>query len=188
MGLILIGILNALLLPFRFRVAFSAMTPLLNPPSLVLLAALAALVYLALKPWDERWPLIAVPPRVFWGITFGLAAFGVLNIEIASAFAVRGSPFSMLTRGSLSMQLAYSIGWLIFAIGLLVVGINWNSVRVRWTAIAAIVVTAVKIFIRDLWSLGQLYRVGSLLGLAVVLILVSFLYQRFLSEGTKNET
>ncbi|MFH0726791.1 MAG: DUF2339 domain-containing protein [Pseudomonadota bacterium] len=187
MGLILIGVSIALSLPFRFRAAFAAMTPLLNPPSLVFLAALAALVYLTLKHWDERWPLAGTNPRVFWGIPLALAAFGVLNIEIASAFAVKGRPFSMLTHGSLSMQLAYSIGWLLFAIGLLVVGIKWSSVRVRWTAIAAIVITAVKIFIRDLWSLGQLYRVGSLLGLAVVLILVSFLYQRFLSEGKKNE-
>lgn len=34
----------------------------------------------------------------------------------------------------------------------------------------------------DLWKLGQLYRVASLIGLAVVLILVSFLYQRFLTD------
>ena len=67
------------------------------------------------------------------------------------------------------------------------VGIQWDTVQVRWAAISAIVITAVKIFIRDLWHLGQLYRVGSLFGLAVVLILVSFLYQRFLSEGKKNE-
>ena len=71
---------------------------------------------------------------------------------------------------------------------LLAVGIKWETVQVRWAAIAAIVITALKVFIRDLWHLGQLYRVGSLFGLAVVLILVSFLYQRFLSEGKKNET
>jgi uncharacterized membrane protein len=41
--------------------------------------------------------------------------------------------------------------------------------------------TLLKLFLHDLWSLGGLYRVGSLIGLAVVLILVSFIYQRFLS-------
>jgi len=34
---------------------------------------------------------------------------------------------------------------------------------------------------RDLWRLGQLYRVASFVGLAAVLILVSFLYQRFMT-------
>ena len=163
------------------------MTPLLNPPSLVFLLCLVGLTWLTLKPWDPRWPLQeVVAPRVFWGIALALAVFCVLNIEIASVFADRGRPFGMLTHGSLAMQLAYSIGWLIYAIGLLVVGIKWENVQVRWAAIAAIVITAFKIFIRDLWHLGQLYRVGSLAGLAVVLILVSILYQRFLSEGKKD--
>ena len=180
-------LLKALALPFRFRAAFAAMTPLFNAPSLVYLLCLAGLAWLTLKPWDRRWPLGQISPRVFWGTTLAVCAFCVLNIEIASVFADRGRPFSMLTHGSLAMQLAYSIGWLIFAIGLLVTGIKWETVQVRWAAIGAIVITAFKVFIRDLWHLGQLYRVGSLFGLAVVLILVSFLYQRFLSEEKKNE-
>ncbi len=187
MGLIVIGLLKALALPFRFKAAFAAMTPLLNPPSLVFLFCLVCLAYLTLKHWDKIWPMQRISPRVFWGTTLAIAAFSVLNIEIASAFAIKGRTFSMLTHGSLAMQLAYSIGWLLFAIGLLVVGIKWDTVQVRWAAIAAIVLTAFKIFIHDLWHLGQLYRVGSLFGLAVVLILVSFLYQRYLSEGNKNE-
>jgi uncharacterized membrane protein len=186
-GLILIGTLKALALPFRFRAAFGAMTPVLNLPSLVFGLCLASLLYLTLRRWDERWPLPRVNPRLLWGISLAAGAFCVLNIEIAGAFAIKGRAFSMLTHGSLSMQLAYSIGWLLFAIVLLGVGIRWDTQGVRWAAIVAIVITAFKIFIRDLWSLGQLYRVGSLFGLAVVLILVSFLYQRFLSEGKKKD-
>lgn len=188
MGLILLGVLKALALPFRFRVDFGAMTPIANSPTLILLFCLVSLTYLTLKTGDQRWPLEDISPRAFWGTALAIAAFGVLNIEIASAFAIKGRPFSMLTHGSLAMQLAYSIGWLLFAIGLLLVGIKWDTVKVRWAAIFAIVITAFKIFILDLWHLGQLYRVGSLFGLAVVLILVSFLYQRFLSEAKKNET
>ncbi len=37
---------------------------------------------------------------------------------------------------------------------------------------------AFKIFFMDLWWLGQFYRVASFIGLAAVLILVSFLYQK----------
>ncbi|MFC1884668.1 DUF2339 domain-containing protein [Thermodesulfobacteriota bacterium] len=185
--LIIVGLLKAMILPFSFRVAFAQMTPLLNPPSFVYLFCLAALIYLTMRKWDQRWPMLMVVPRVFWGVVLAIFTFVVLNIEIASVFAIKGRPFSMMTHGSLAMQLAYSIGWLLFAIGLLVVGIRWNVVKVRWAAILAIVATACKIFILDVRSLGQLYRVGSLLGLAVVLILVSFLYQRFLSEGKKDE-
>jgi hypothetical protein len=40
-------------------------------------------------------------------------------------------------------------------------------------------VTLLKLFLADLWQLGGLYRVGSLIGLAIVLMVVSFAYQRF---------
>ena len=187
-GLVLLvaGLVRAVALPFGFRAAFGQMAPLLNAPTLVYLVALAVLVFLTLRMWDERWPLAGVGPRPFWGLALALFAFAVLNIEIAAVFAGAGRPFSMAPHGSLAMQLAYSIGWLLYAIGLLVVGIRWQSKAVRWAAILAIVVTACKIFLLDVSSLGQLYRVGSLFGLAVVLILVSFLYQRFLSEGKKD--
>ena len=40
-----------------------------------------------------------------------------------------------------------------------------------------------KLFLHDLWRLGGLSRVGSLVGLAVVLLVVSVIYQRFLASG-----
>jgi uncharacterized membrane protein len=40
-------------------------------------------------------------------------------------------------------------------------------------------VTIAKVFLHDVGELGDLYRVASLLGLAVSLILVSLAYQRF---------
>jgi uncharacterized membrane protein len=46
--------------------------------------------------------------------------------------------------------------------------------------------TLLKLFLHDLWRLGGLYRIGSLIGLAVVLILVSFIYQRFLAGDIKK--
>jgi uncharacterized membrane protein len=187
-GLLLIvaGLLRTVALPFAFRAAFGQMPPLLNAPTLVFGLGLAAGVYLTLREWDNRWPLNRVGPQLFWGLTLALFAFAVLNIEIAAVFAGAGRPFSMAPHGSLAMQLAYSIGWLLYAIGLLAVGIRWQLKAVRWAAILAMVLTACKIFLLDVSSLGQLYRVGSLFGLAVVLILVSFLYQRFLSEGKKH--
>lgn len=73
------------------------------------------------------------------------------------------------------------LSWLLYSIGLLVVGIKWDTSKVRWAALILMVGTAFKIFFMDLWRLGQLYRVASFIGLAAVLILVSFLYQRFLT-------
>jgi hypothetical protein len=185
--LIFLGITKTIIFPFRFRIEFGDMLPVLNIPSLLFLFLIAVLVYLTVRIWKQPWPISQFSPKPFWGVILAVVTFIILNIEIASACAIKGSPFSMLSHGSLSMQFAYSIGWLVFSIGLMTVGIKWDIVKVRWAAIILLVVTSIKIFILDVWRLGQLYRVGSFVGLAVVLIMVSFLYQRYLSEGKKDE-
>ena len=52
-------------------------------------------------------------------------------------------------------------------------------VRPRAAALVVLLMTIGKVFLHDLWDLGALYRVGSILGLAVALLAVSFLTQRF---------
>jgi hypothetical protein len=186
-ALIGLGILKTILFPFRFRAEFGDMIPIINIPSLLFLFLISSLIYLTLRTWKQPWPFPQLPSRPFWGIVLAIVTFIILNIEIAGAFAIKGRAFSMLSHGSLSMQLAYSIGWLVFSIGLMVVGIKWDTIKVRWAAIILLVITALKIFALDLWKLGNWYRVGAFFGLAVVLIMISFLYQRFLSEGKNNE-
>ncbi len=182
LGLILFGLIKVVILPFRFKVEFSSITPILNTPTLVYMIILAVMTVLALKKTDKNWPLPSLNRPVFWSVLLAVMTFFVMNIQIASAFGAQGRHFSLLTHGSLAHQLGYSLSWLVFASGLLVVGIKLAQVRVRWAALILLVITSLKIFLMDLWKLGQLYRVASLVGLAVVLILVSFLYQRFLTD------
>ena len=49
----------------------------------------------------------------------------------------------------------------------------------RWLSLGLMVITLGKVFLHDLGELEDLYRVGSLVGLAVSLIIVSLVYQRF---------
>jgi len=44
----------------------------------------------------------------------------------------------------------------------------------------------VKLFFHDLSQLDQLYRIGAFIVVAVIAILASFLYQRFLAATEKN--
>ena len=180
---ILAGLTKGLLLPLRFSEAFGAMMPVVNIPTLLYVALLALFTFLTIKSWPTPWPLDQkIDPKPFWGVTLALTAFAVLNIEIASIFATEGQNFSFATHGNLPKQLAYSLSWMIFSIGLLAVGVRWKAPKVRWAAIVLLGLTSLKIFTQDLWSLGQLYRVGSFVGLAFVMILVSIIYQKFLSD------
>ena len=53
----------------------------------------------------------------------------------------------------------------------------------RWLSLGLLVVTLGKVFLHDLGELEDLYRVASLVGLAVSLIIVSLVYQRFVFRG-----
>ncbi len=106
--------------------------------------------------------------------------FLLVNIEIADYFST-GSTLTFRFTGSFAMDVAYSLAWGAFALGLLIVGIRTGHKAARLSSLALFAATIGKVFLHDLWRLGQLYRVGSIFVLAVLLILVSFLYQRFIA-------
>jgi uncharacterized membrane protein len=62
---------------------------------------------------------------------------------------------------------------------MLVTGLLLHSRPARVAAIILLLVTVLKCFLHDLARLGGLYRVGSLLGLTVSLLLVGVLLQKF---------
>jgi uncharacterized membrane protein len=51
---------------------------------------------------------------------------------------------------------------------------------VRYAGVALLLVTLGKLFLHDLGNLSQLYRIGAFIGVAIILIVASFVYQRFL--------
>jgi uncharacterized membrane protein len=125
-------------------------------------------------------------PPVLRGLGTVLA-FLLMNIEIADKFS-KGSFIAFEFSGSFERDLAYSLAWAAFAFILLVVGIQRRAAAARYAGIGLLSVTVLKLFFHDLWRLGGLYRIGSLFGLAVVLILVSVLYQRFMAGDPGKKT
>ncbi|HTO02962.1 MAG TPA: DUF2339 domain-containing protein, partial [Opitutus sp.] len=130
-----------------------------------------------LAPPRNRVLGINVPPLLN---ALGLIlAFLLLNIEIADYFTTAGAVLTFQFGGNFARDMAYTIGWALFALALLGVGI-WKSARAaRYAALALLGVTLLKLFFHDLDQLDQLYRVGALVVVAAVAILASFLYQRF---------
>jgi hypothetical protein len=111
-------------------------------------------------------------------------AFFLMNIDIADCFS-KGTVIEFQFSGSFARDMAYSLGWAVFAFVLLAAGIQSQSRAARYAGMGLLSATLVKLFLHDLWSLGGLYRVGSLIGLALVLFPVSLLYQRFLAKDRK---
>lgn len=146
----------------------------------LVIAALFAGAKLLKKPHHTVYGEDARP----WLLTMGaVLAFFLLNIEIADFFAEPGQP-KLIFRfsGNFARDLSYTIGWGLFAFGLMLIGLLKEVKECRWAAIALLGVTLLKLFFHDLSALNQLYRVAALVGIAVIAILVSFLYQKFLRE------
>src|SRR5213079_3152152 len=76
--------------------------------------------------------------------------------------------------------MTYSIAWALYAFALLLVGMRKHTRWVRYSGVALLVITLAKLFLHDLSSLNQLYRIGAFIGVAIILIVASFVYQRFL--------
>ena len=114
-------------------------------------------------------------------------AFLLLNIEIADFFSQPGSTLTFEFSGNFARDMTYSIAWALFALVLLVIGI-WRKIPgARYSAIGLLGVTILKLFFHDLARLNQLYRVGALIGVAVIAFLASLAYQRFFATIAKKD-
>lgn len=120
--------------------------------------------------------------RGFFAAAGTIELFVLMNAEIADYYA-RGAA------SSLARDLTYTICWAAFALVMLVAGIALHARAARVAALGLLLVTILKCFLHDLASLGGLYRVASLFGLAVSLVLVGLLLQKFVimkSAGSRT--
>jgi uncharacterized membrane protein len=114
-------------------------------------------------------------------------AFFIVNIEIADYFSTPGvAALTFQFSGNFARDMSYSIAWGLFALLLLIVGIRKRAAATRYAGLALLGITVVKLFFHDLSQLDQLYRIGAFIAVAVIAILASFLYQRFLAAASKN--
>jgi uncharacterized membrane protein len=149
---------------------------------LVPAAAMFAVPYLleASSVWTRRF-------RNACSVGGTILLFLLLNIEIADFYS-EGAGLTFDFDAGLAQDLTYTIGWALFAIALLVAGLVKELRAARIASLALLVVAIAKCFLHDLMRLGGLYRVGSLVGLAVSLAVVALLLQRFVFREKKEAT
>ena len=109
------------------------------------------------------------------GVAVNIYALAALSLEAWDLFA------RMRTLGierGLAQQLALSVVWTVYATVLILAGVKRRVAALRWQALALFGLVAGKVFLFDLSFLERFYRILSFLLLGLVLLLVSFLYQR----------
>ncbi len=128
--------------------------------------------------WERR----LVGERAAGAIACSLAAILVvfvwINLTIFDAFSA-GERLQISIDRLGARDLTMSLAWIAYAVVLLALGMARHSRGLRWISLGFLVLAIAKVFLYDLGELEDFYRVASLLGLAVSLILVSLAYQRF---------
>ena len=141
-----------------------------------------------LLEWEE--PIYALAWYPLGAISCSLAAtlvvFVWINLTIFDFFST-GSQLTISLEHMAARDLTLSLAWAVYALLLLGIGVSRNSVGLRWVSLGFLVLTIGKVFLHDLGELEDLYRVGSLVGLAFSLIAVSLAYQRFVFRKSSSE-
>jgi uncharacterized membrane protein len=75
-------------------------------------------------------------------------------------------------------SLALSFIWMLCASAFIAVGMWRDFAPIRYLAMVLFGITVLKVFLIDLSALGGIYRIFGFIGLGIVLLAVSFVYQR----------
>ncbi|MCP3920896.1 MAG: DUF2339 domain-containing protein [bacterium] len=120
------------------------------------------------------------------GASAVLLVFALLNLAVLNAYGT-GDTIRFEWQRVQDRDLVQSLAWAVFALLLLGIGTARRIDGLRWMSLAFQVATIAKVFLYDLGELTGLYRIGSIAGLAVCLLVVSLLYQRFVFGGSRPD-
>lgn len=140
----------------------------------VLIASLAAVLYVA----REQLSSIAAEERGLLGflaVSINFFALFALSLELWDYF---GRQSGLGIDSGLAQHLSLSLLWTAYASALIALGIQCKSPLLRWQALSLFGLVVIKVFIYDSSFLERFYRIVSFFMLGLVLLVVSFLYQR----------
>jgi uncharacterized membrane protein len=110
------------------------------------------------------------------GLCANILALWALSCEVWDTLGLLGAEDER--RSDLAQQLGLSLLWTIYATGLVAAGVRWTNAGLRWQGLALFGLVVAKVFLYDLSSLEAIYRIVSFMVLGLLLLGVSFFYQR----------
>lgn len=152
----------------------------------VAVAVLALVAWFASRRSDDRGRLAAGLSI----IALNLLAVIALSREVADYYVrqiagYRPIPgqgtavdWSRIRSIEIARDFTFSALWMAYGALLMIVGFWRRSAFVRWQALALIAATIVKVFVYDVSQLDRAYRIVSFIVLGVLLLAISFVYQR----------
>src|SRR5215469_7503079 len=162
---------------FNLRMAVSAVAVML----------LAFVSHTTSKREDERWRMVGSVAMV----AMNVLALVALSREVADYYsrqfnAMRGvagngwgvEAGQQIRSIEIARDFTYSALWMAYGAVLIMIGFWRSSAFVRWQALVLIAATTGKVFVHDVFELDRGYRILSFVVLGILLLAISFAYQR----------
>ncbi len=111
-------------------------------------------------------------------IAGGILLFALLNIEIADYYSVGGKLHFNLT-GEFAEAITYTLAWAISGAILCILSFFGKNKNIAKAGVFLICSGLAKLGLVDIWELDILYRILGVFGMAILLIVVAFLFQKF---------
>jgi len=175
-GIALVAFAAWRLVVFQFGQTSVSFTPIVNSRTITGGFIVANLYLLA---WLYRLYHRALGDEATYGGVAAVVAANVLTVGLLTAdvYSYWLTRPDQLT-AEFSRQLTISIVWGAYAMGAISIGFRQRSATLRYLALALFGVTLAKMFTVDLLELDGVYRITGFIGLGLVLLAASFLYQR----------
>lgn len=146
------------------------------------LVAIAVLALLARYGWDEKADSDQTI-RAVAVVAINVLALIALTYEISDAFlrelrTVPSGNYRNYHTLIIARDFSYSALWMVYGALLMFVGFWRRSAFFRWQSLILIAMTIAKVFIYDVSQLERVYRILSFIVLGVLLLAISFAYQR----------
>jgi uncharacterized membrane protein len=113
-------------------------------------------------------------------------ALGILCLVLVVAFVTLEvkrlfqGPYLIAEFSSDAESYAMSAAWLVLAVGLLIAGLRMNRKTIRYGGLAVMILALLKTFAYDLWQLGGLWQIASVMGIGLSLVGIGWLYTKFI--------
>ncbi|MGH9163806.1 MAG: DUF2339 domain-containing protein [Vicinamibacteraceae bacterium] len=157
-------------------------TPFLNTLAFTT-ACVLAIMYVTAAMY-RRWKAAgAAETRALLFITANVLTLLALTVETSTLFQHLGYGGSWLTSPDLARQGTISGLWAAYALVLVAIGLRRRYPPIRYLALAIFAVTILKVFLIDLATLSQMYKMATVLVLGVLLLVASYLYATKMAAG-----
>jgi len=181
-------VFRLLFLDSSFSSAFAEdFTFLFNKRGMAFTAGIASLFVMAYFYHRNREKLDPIERWLTGALFIGanLLVLFFLTTEISSTFEVayyRTSDYQLKRDIRSRMRLSVSALWGLYSIVLVTVGILRRIQPLRLLAILLFAATILKVFFVDLGEMEKLYRIVASIGLGVILLAVSMMYQKYRTQ------